>query len=155
MHSRTAGIRLLQPCLSGRLHSGLSKTFEALLARGRSLDRCRPDSTDFDPMRQQVERWREQQLSEEWTKLAIYHAFIAGELEVPKHLARRVHDPLLQSAARGIRIANDVERPTPTGANLEGRKPECSHCSCAYSALACFRMGMSGSASFRSAKRAS
>jgi hypothetical protein len=31
-------------------------------------------------------------LSEEVARLTIYRAFIEGELEVPKHLARRVHD---------------------------------------------------------------
>ena len=43
-------------------------------------------------MRQQVERWRTQQLSAEAAKLTIYRAFIEGDLEVPKHLARRVHE---------------------------------------------------------------
>jgi len=43
-------------------------------------------------MRQQVERWRLQQLSGEVARLTIYRAFIEGDLEVPKHLARRVHD---------------------------------------------------------------
>ena len=43
-------------------------------------------------MRQQVERWRAQQLSEEEAKLTIYRAFIEGDLDVPKHLARRVHE---------------------------------------------------------------
>ena len=43
-------------------------------------------------MRQQVERRRAQQLSGEVARLTIYRAFIEGELEVPKHLARRVHD---------------------------------------------------------------
>lgn len=43
-------------------------------------------------MRQQVEGWRTSQLSDEAAKLIIYRAFIEGELEVPKHLARAVHD---------------------------------------------------------------
>ena len=43
-------------------------------------------------MQQQVERWRMQQLSGEAAKLTIYRAFIEGELDVPKHLSRRVHD---------------------------------------------------------------
>ena len=47
---------------------------------------------NFEPMRQQVERWRAQQLSGEVARLTIYRAFIEGELEVPKHLARTVHD---------------------------------------------------------------
>lgn len=43
-------------------------------------------------MRQQVEHWRVQLLAGEMAKLTIYRAFIEDELEVPKHLARRVHD---------------------------------------------------------------
>ncbi len=47
---------------------------------------------NFEPMRRQVEAWRGSQLSDEATKLIIYRAFIQGELEVPKHLARAVHN---------------------------------------------------------------
>jgi hypothetical protein len=47
---------------------------------------------NFEPMRQQVENWRAQQLSAELAKLTIYRAFIEGNLEVPKHLAWRGHD---------------------------------------------------------------
>ncbi|HEV2402109.1 MAG TPA: hypothetical protein VGS27_34580 [Candidatus Sulfotelmatobacter sp.] len=46
---------------------------------------------NFEPMRRQVEVWRATQLSGEAAKLVIYRAFIEGELEVPKHLARVVH----------------------------------------------------------------
>lgn len=46
----------------------------------------------FDPMRQQVERWRPQQPSSEAAKVTIYQASIEGDLDVPKHLARRVHE---------------------------------------------------------------
>ncbi|HXI43497.1 MAG TPA: hypothetical protein VNH83_26180, partial [Bryobacteraceae bacterium] len=47
---------------------------------------------NFEPMRRQVESWRAQQLSPAVAKLTIYRAFIEGDLEVPKHLARRVHE---------------------------------------------------------------
>jgi hypothetical protein len=47
---------------------------------------------NFEPMRRQVEAWRTSQLSDEAAKLIIYRAFIEGELEVPRHLARVVHD---------------------------------------------------------------
>jgi hypothetical protein len=43
-------------------------------------------------MRQQVHRWRAQQLSAEEAKLTIYRAFVEGGLDVPKYLARRVHE---------------------------------------------------------------
>ena len=47
---------------------------------------------NFEPMRRQVESWRAQQLSPAAAKLTIYRAFIEGDLEIPKHLARRVHE---------------------------------------------------------------
>ena len=46
----------------------------------------------FAPMVQAVDRWRETQLSDVSAKLLIYRAFIESELEIPKHLARPVHD---------------------------------------------------------------
>jgi hypothetical protein len=47
---------------------------------------------NFEPMRRQVESWRAQQLSPTAAKLTIYRAFIEGDLEIPKHLARKVHE---------------------------------------------------------------
>jgi hypothetical protein len=66
-----------------------SKHFSLEDALSIGVDRMQ---RNFDPMRQQVERWRVQQLSGEVARLMIYRAFIEGELEVPKHLARRVHE---------------------------------------------------------------
>ena len=66
-----------------------SKHFSLEDALSIGVDRMQ---RNFDPMRQQVERWRAQQLSGEVARLTIYRAFIESELEVPKHLARRVHD---------------------------------------------------------------
>jgi hypothetical protein len=47
---------------------------------------------NFEPMRRQVETWGAQQLSTAAAKLKIYRAFIEGDLEIPRHLARRVHE---------------------------------------------------------------
>lgn len=47
---------------------------------------------NFDGMRMQVEAWRGSQLSEMTAKLIIYRAFVEADLEVPRHLARPVHD---------------------------------------------------------------
>ena len=47
---------------------------------------------NFGPMRKQVEAWKGIRLADENAKLVIYKAFVEGELDVPKHLARRVHD---------------------------------------------------------------
>ena len=46
----------------------------------------------FKPMIEQVELWQGSQLSTATAKLIIYEAFIEGALEVPRHLARNVHD---------------------------------------------------------------
>jgi hypothetical protein len=47
---------------------------------------------NFEPMRKQVEAWKGTRLPDERAKLVIYKAFVEGELDIPKHLARRVHD---------------------------------------------------------------
>ena len=47
---------------------------------------------NFKPMVEAMGRWRESQLSDVTAKLMIYRAFIEGEMEVPRHLARKVHD---------------------------------------------------------------
>jgi hypothetical protein len=47
---------------------------------------------NFEPMKKQVEAWKGTRVSDESAKLVIYRAFVQGELDVPKHLARRVHD---------------------------------------------------------------
>jgi hypothetical protein len=43
-------------------------------------------------MKKQVEAWKATRIADEAAKLVIYRAFVEGELDVPKHLARRVHD---------------------------------------------------------------
>jgi len=47
---------------------------------------------NFKPMVQAVDRWRDSQLTDVAARLLIYRAFIEGELEVPHHLDRRVHE---------------------------------------------------------------
>jgi hypothetical protein len=47
---------------------------------------------NFEPMKKQVEAWKSTRVSDESAKLVIYRAFVQGELDVPKHLVRRVHD---------------------------------------------------------------
>jgi len=46
----------------------------------------------FEPMRKQVEAWQKSELTDVTARIIIYQAFIEGELDVPKHLARQVHD---------------------------------------------------------------
>lgn len=46
---------------------------------------------NFGPMAQQIERWRNTQLTDTQAREVIYRAFIEEELDAPKHLARFVH----------------------------------------------------------------
>src|SRR5438034_92030 len=66
-----------------------SKNFSLLEALSIVADRMQ---RNFDPMRQQIEAWRGSQISDVTAKLVIYQAFIESELDVPKYLARVVHD---------------------------------------------------------------
>jgi len=47
---------------------------------------------NFEPMRKRVEAWRQSEVTDVTARIIIYQAFIEGELDLPKHLARRVHD---------------------------------------------------------------
>ena len=66
-----------------------SKNFSLEDSLSMRVDRMQ---RNFEPMRRQVESWRAQQLSTAAAKLTIYRAFIEGDLEIPKHLAPRVHE---------------------------------------------------------------
>ena len=66
-----------------------TKNFSLIDSISVGVDRMQ---RNFEPMRQQVNAWKHILLSNEATKLIIYRAFVEGELEAPKHLARRVHD---------------------------------------------------------------
>jgi hypothetical protein len=66
-----------------------SKHFSLVDALAVGVDRMQ---RNFEPMRNQVEAWKGSQIEDAHAKLLIYRAFVQGELEAPKHLARRVHD---------------------------------------------------------------
>jgi len=55
---------------------------------------------NFEPLQQQVEHWRNQELSDIQAKSIIYEAFIEGQLEVPKNIVGIVHslyfDPMYE-----------------------------------------------------------
>lgn len=46
---------------------------------------------NFEPMTEQVRRWRDSQLTDVAAKLIIYQAFIEAEIDLPKHLVVPVH----------------------------------------------------------------
>jgi hypothetical protein len=66
-----------------------SKSFSLVDAISVGVDRMQ---RNFEPMRKQVELWRQSELTDVTAKMIIYQAFIESELEVPRHFARRVHD---------------------------------------------------------------
>jgi hypothetical protein len=66
-----------------------SKNFSLQNALSIGVDQMQ---RNFDGMRKQVEVWRETQLSDTTAKLIIYRAFIESDLEVPRHMAKPVHD---------------------------------------------------------------
>ena len=100
-HDRTmrlaavAGVRVLvceNMAFSGEFQPVLakhSKHFSLQNALSIGVDQMQ---RNFEPMRRQVETWRESQLSDVEAKMLIYQAFIESDLEVPKHLARPVHE---------------------------------------------------------------
>jgi hypothetical protein len=66
-----------------------TKRFSLTDAVSLGVDRMQ---RNFDPMRRQIEFWKRSQITDDDVKLTIYRAFVEGELEAPKHLARRVHE---------------------------------------------------------------
>jgi hypothetical protein len=65
-----------------------SKNFSLIDGLAVAVDRMQ---RSFEPMQQQVEFWRESQIDKDFAKLLIYQAFIEGDLDIPRHLARDVH----------------------------------------------------------------
>jgi hypothetical protein len=66
-----------------------SKSFSLVDCVSVGVDRMQ---RNFEPMRKQVEAWQRSELTDVTAKVVIYEAFVEGQLEAPKHLARSVHD---------------------------------------------------------------
>jgi hypothetical protein len=66
-----------------------TKNFQLTRALSAGVDDMQ---RNFEPMVKAVEKWRGDQLTDVTARLVIYRAFIESELDVPKHLARPVHD---------------------------------------------------------------
>ena len=66
-----------------------SKSFSLIDCISVGVDRM---PRNFEPMRRQVEASQRSELTDVTVKVVIYEAFIEGQLEAPKHLARAVHD---------------------------------------------------------------
>ena len=66
-----------------------SKNFSLIDSLSVGVDRMQ---RGFEPLVQHIEGWRQAQVTDAEAKLLIYRAFVEGELEAPRHLARTVHD---------------------------------------------------------------
>ena len=58
---------------------------------------------NFEPTRKQVEAWQRSELTDVTAKVVIYKAFVEGQLEAPKHLARRF---TISTSSRSTRNSN-------------------------------------------------
>lgn len=65
-----------------------SKNFRLIEAISVGVDQMQ---RNFEPMVKAVDSWRQTQLSDVSAKMLIYSAFVEGNLDVPRHLARDVH----------------------------------------------------------------
>jgi hypothetical protein len=66
-----------------------TKNFQLTRALAGGIDDVQ---RNFAPMVKAVELWRASQISDVMAKLLIYRAFVEADLDVPRHLGRRVHD---------------------------------------------------------------
>jgi len=77
-------------CFSGDFNIVLSKhsrNFNLKAAISVGLDEAQ---RGFEPLKQRVESWRETVITDDHARLSIFKAFIEGQLDAPKHLARDV-----------------------------------------------------------------
>src|SRR5882757_7444203 len=65
-----------------------TKSFNLIDTLAVGVDRIQ---RSFEPMRRQVEEWRQSQISDDGAKLILYKAFVDGDLEAPKSLLPEVH----------------------------------------------------------------
>src|SRR6266850_5918981 len=65
-----------------------TKSFNLIDTLAVGVDRIQ---RSFEPMRRQVEEWRQAQITDERAKLILYSAFVDGKLEAPRSLLSEVH----------------------------------------------------------------
>ncbi len=61
---------------------------------------------NYEPMVQDINRWRETQLTDVEAKLAIYEAFVEEAIDLPKHLLRPTHDAFFNPKYEDFRARN-------------------------------------------------
>lgn len=92
-----------------------SKSFSLVDAVSVGVDRMQ---RNFEPIRKQVELWRQLELTDVTAKTIIYQAFIESELDVPRHLARRMRDLISTRSTTNSNRAPCGVFPTPSHPRL-------------------------------------
>jgi hypothetical protein len=83
-----------------------SKSFSLIDCISVGVDRMQ---RNFEPMRKQVEAWQRSELTDVTAKVVIYEAFVEGNLEAAKHLARTVHDLYFEPLRLAMRNGSNAE----------------------------------------------
>ena len=65
-----------------------TKSFNLIDTLSVGVDRIQ---RNFEPMRRQVDNWRQTRITDEQAKLIFYSAFVQGRLDAPKGLLPDVH----------------------------------------------------------------
>ena len=73
-----------------------SKNFSLVDSVSIGVDRMQ---RNFEPLAKHIEVVRNRVITDAEAKLVIYRAFVEGALDVPRHLARTVHERLFQPEA--------------------------------------------------------
>jgi hypothetical protein len=76
------------PCVFTPVLAKHTKSFNLIDTLAVGVDRIQ---RSFEPMRRQVELWRQTQLSDDRAKLILYRAFVEDELDAPRSLLSPVH----------------------------------------------------------------
>jgi hypothetical protein len=97
-----------------------AKSFSLIDCISAGVDRVQ---RNFEPMRKQVEKWQQSELTDVTAKIVIYEAFVEGRLEAPKHLARRRNDvsSLTRHATRSRSDSRSWRRRAPHLARTRNR----------------------------------
>lgn len=75
-----------------RVYPSAGQAFEVVFIDRLHFGWRRSDAAKLEPKQKHVEAWQRSELTDVTAKVVIYEAFVEGNLEAPKHLARTVHD---------------------------------------------------------------
>ena len=97
-----------------------TKSFNLIDTLAVGVDRIQ---RSFEPMRRQVEEWRQAQITDERAKLILYAAFVDGKLEAPSTLLPQVHRLYFQLEYEEFCATDDVEPVECVYQRIQGTRP--------------------------------